>query len=53
MQINENLTHEQLLKYKVEMWANAQRDGRPVGGVVQRHSIGLWPMCFRCPVLDL
>jgi len=24
-----------------------------VGGVVQRLSIGLWPMCFRCPALDL
>jgi len=24
-----------------------------VGGVVQQYSIGLWPMCFRCPALDL
>jgi len=24
-----------------------------VSGVVQRYSIGLWPMCFRCPALDL
>jgi len=24
-----------------------------VGCVVQRHSIGLWPMCFRCPAFHL
>jgi len=29
------------------------RTPRPRGCVVQRYSIGLWPVSFRCPALDL